>query len=526
MKEQRRPASNPGSYAATWSASWAPGQYQSGVSPIDPATLNPYLYFRADTAAGGSITTVGGAVSSWSQVTTGGSNQITRDLVQPTANQQPLHDNSDKHISFDGSDDDLIFNDSGSNSSITQAGIWFSATKQGVWVSEIDNSSVLVADALGPDKGFPRSEDVYAIALLPNTITDSQIEGVVLWLLENTSAEKATATNLGNYRRNQTDVIRHIDAGIDTSNVTSFLVTFYENSAATSFPLLDTSSSTTFAYCWFRNSSLTEFPLIDTSSATVFHTSWKECSSLVQFPLLDVSSGTNFQESWRLCSSLTSFPALDVSSGLTFQNCWRDCSSLTSFPALDMSSGTSLLETWRGCTGLTSFGAVDVSNVTDFSITWYSCNSLTSFPQLDISKGENFRYCWGEMSGLTSFPSMSPNKGQNFAFAWQNCTGVVTFPANFFDSWNPTAITSGVFNDTWDNGNSLTATSVENILVSLAASGKHGTANGASGGTALADAEIDIDYNASSGSLTSATTAAITTLKSRSWGVKINGVAQ
>lgn len=30
MKEQRRPASNPGSYAATWSASWAPGQYQAG----------------------------------------------------------------------------------------------------------------------------------------------------------------------------------------------------------------------------------------------------------------------------------------------------------------------------------------------------------------------------------------------------------------------------------------------------------------------------------------------------------------
>jgi hypothetical protein len=30
MKEQRRPASNPGSYAATWSASWGPGQYQAG----------------------------------------------------------------------------------------------------------------------------------------------------------------------------------------------------------------------------------------------------------------------------------------------------------------------------------------------------------------------------------------------------------------------------------------------------------------------------------------------------------------
>lgn len=454
MKKQRRPASNPGSYAATWSASWAPGQYQSGVTAIDPATLNPYLYFRADPAAGGSITTVGGAVSSWSQVATGGSNQITRDLVQPTANQQPQHDNTDKHVTFDGSDDDLIFNDSGSNSSITQAGIWVSATKRGVWAQEIDNSSVLVADALGPDKGYPQGEDVYAIALLPNTITDAQIEGVVLWLLENTSAEKATDTNLGNYRRNQTDVIRHIGAGIDTSNATSFAIAFYDNSAATSFPLLDTSSSTNFAYCWFRNSSLTEFPLIDTSSATVFHTSWKECSSLVQFPLLDVSSGTDFQESWRNCTGLSSFPALDTSSGTNFNATWKQCTSLTSFPSLDISSGT------------------------------------------------------------------------NFLSSWQSCSGLTAFPANLFDSWNPASINDGVFNNCWDGCSVLTATSVENILVSLAASGKHGTANGASGGTALTDAVIDIDYNTSTGALSSATTTAITTLKSRSWGVTINGVAQ
>jgi hypothetical protein len=83
-----------------------------------------------------------------------------------------------------------------------------------------------------------------------------------------------------------------------------------------------------------------------------------------------------------------------------------------------------------------------------------------------------------------------------------------------------------VFDDTWDGCNALTATSVENILVSIAASGKHGTANGASGGTALANTEIDIDYNTSTGSLTTATNTAITTLKSRSWGIKINGVAQ
>jgi uncharacterized membrane protein len=67
---------------------------------------------------------------------------------------------------------------------------------------------------------------------------------------------------------------------------------------------------------------------------------------------------------------------------------------------------------------------------------------------------------------------------------------------------------------------------VENILVSLAASGVYATDNGSSAGSVLADPNIDIRYDTSTGSLTSNTTSAITTLKSRSWGIIINNVAQ
>jgi hypothetical protein len=86
------------------------------------------------------------------------------------------------------------------------------------------------------------------------------------------------------------------------------------------------------------------------------------------------------------------------------------------------------------------------------------------------------------------------------------------------------SINSGAFNEAWTNCSSLTAQSVENILVPIDSSGKYATDTGASGGSALADAGIDIGYNGDP--LSAATTAAITSLKSKGWSIFINSVEQ
>jgi hypothetical protein len=96
------------------------------------------------------------------------------------------------------------------------------------------------------------------------------------------------------------------------------------------------------------------------------------------------------------------------------------------------------------------------------------------------------------------------------------------FSANVFDDWNPSSINN--FNNTWDGCVNLTAQSVENILTSIDASGKYATTNGASGGSALADAGIDIDYNVATGSLSAATNSAIDSLSGKGWQVIINSV--
>jgi len=236
---------------------------------------------------------------------------------------------------------------------------------------------------------------------------------------------------------------------------------------------------TNFSIFWRDRSELTSFPLIDTSAGTTFYAAWQDCSSLTSFPLIDTSAGTNFFRAWQDCSSLTSFPLIDTSAGTSFGYAWFRCSSLTSFPLIDTSAGTS------------------------FSLAWWGCTSLTSFPLIDTSSGTNFRLAWYNCSSLTSFPLIDTSSGTNFDQAWYNCTSLTSFPANAFDN-----VKGGDFTEAFTN-TALTQTSIDNILVSLVASG-------IAAGTRV--------FDQSGGSAPSSTgEAAIDTLRSRGWTVTVTG---
>jgi len=271
----------------------------------------------------------------------------------------------------------------------------------------------------------------------------------------------------------------------------------------TSFPLIDTSAGTSFGRAWRDCSSLTSFPLIDTSAGTSFSSAWRGCNSLTSFPLIDTSAGTNFSYAWRDCASLTSFPLIDTSAGTNFDAAWRDCTSLTSFSPIDTSAGTDFSSAWRDCASLTSFPLIDTSAGTDFSLAWYDCTSLTSFPLLDTSAGTNFFAAWYKCNSLTSFPLIDTSAGTTFSAAWYNCTSLTSFPANIFDN-----VKGGNFNDAFRD-TALTQTSIDNILVSLVASG-------IAAGTRV--------FGQSGGSAPSSTgEAAIDTLRSRGWTVTVTG---
>jgi hypothetical protein len=205
------------------------------------------------------------------------------------------------------------------------------------------------------------------------------------------------------------------------------------------------------------------------------------------------SFGTDLSQAFYALFSLSSVSAnMDTSAVTNYFFAWYGCANLTSFPLLDTSKGTSFVGTWQNCSGLTSFPALNMSSATAVNSAWFGC------------------------TGLTSFPLLGANSATNFSFAWRSCTSLVSFPASFFDNWTATPA-SNCFYLAWAGCTSLSATSVENILNSIATSGRSPSGSGSS-------VTITIDYNASSG--TPSISSAVSTLKSRGWIIVLNGVTQ
>lgn len=197
----------------------------------------------------------------------------------------------------------------------------------------------------------------------------------------------------------------------------------------------------------------------------------------------------------------------------SFFEAWSN-NNLTEFPFIDTSNGNSVYGAWDG-NQLTEFPLINTSNVQDFRFAWRN-NNLTEFPLIDTSSGQYFRSAW-ENNLLTEFPLIDINNGFDFAGAWAGNDLLTDFPSGFFDSWSATPIVICFFN-AWVGCTSLTAQSVENILVSIDTSGVNAPA-----GTGT-ETDITIDYDVGTGSLSAATNTAITNLKAKGWTPHINGV--
>jgi hypothetical protein len=254
----------------------------------------------------------------------------------------------------------------------------------------------------------------------------------------------------------------------------------------------------------------------DLDVGSTLERAWFGANNITSFDAaFGVTAGvSNFANTWTDCTGLTSFPLIDTSSGTNFISTWLNCSSLTSFPLIDTSIGTNFTYSWYNCTGLTSFPLIDTSRGDYFSNAWQNCSGLTNFPAINTSRGISFVQAWRNCTGLTTFPLIDVSNGTNFSFAWYNCNKITDFPANFFDSWTGTPA-NNCFQNAWNVCNSLTATSVENILNSIDTSLRSAPASGV---------DITIAFNAASGTPNIST--AVNNLKSRNWTITLNGVLQ
>lgn len=360
--------------------------------------------------------------------------------------------------------------------STSQAGWQIVGTSLGTFAYKVNGTTAVTELNLLGNFGsvsYRQAGDLYGIILLPESATGREIEQARKLLIDRGAADGTTPTSLYNFWRNRSDIVQFNH--INTSSVTSYFRAWRGCSELTSFPLLDHNNAVDFREAFYDNTNLESFPAIQATNCVNFTSAWQNCSALTSFP-----------ENAKLGTEATN---------VNFQNAWRS-SGLTSF-STPLPTATNTANAWLSCTSLTIFSS-ELPQVTNVSQSWYSCTSLTIF-SLEL-------------------PSVT-----NATYAWYNCFSLTDFSADVFSNWNPSSIPSGIFNEAWDGCTSLTAQSVENILVPIDSSGKHATSDGTSGGTPLADAGIDIDYDTSTGTLTAATLSAIDSLSGKGWQVYING---
>ena len=430
------------------------------VSPLVLSFLEEVGYYFFQSSA-----LAAGPAATWDSSVSSSSASLDLVGAQTTGPDQPVADGT--LVTFADNTDHLDI------PSTTQAGWQVAGTSLGTFAYKVNANAVTEVNLFGNAGAVRTVGDLYGIMLLPETATGAEIETARQTLINRGAADGTTSSSLYNY--------------------------------------------------WHTRADMVEFKSVDTSGVSNFMGAWENCTALTSFPFIDTSSGTNFIYSWDGCTALTSFPALDMSSGTDFSIAWRNCTSLASIPAGiqlgTAATGVSFARTFQN-SGLTEIPAnLDLSKGDHFHTAFMDCSSLTSIGTGVLfgtaSTGVNFENTWKSCTNLVTLPAdFNLSAGPDFIYAFQSCTSLVDFPAGVFDTMGVPV--SNCFAHTWTGCTALSTTSVENILTSIDTSGQ----SSPSGGGHL----IILNYNVSTGALTAATNTAVTSLKSKGWGVVVNNV--
>ena len=456
-------------------------------SLIDSAA---FYFYDATRAPSGAISS---GSSAWSGRVVGSDNGDSASLLatQATSNDAPVSDGYT--VTFADNTDHLDI------PSISQSGYQIVGSSFGTFVYRINGTTAVTELNLLGNLGASsqrKSGDLYGIILLPESATGKDIQEARKLLIDRGASDAATQNHLYAAWHTRNDIVEFQNIAMPQINQLSYTFSYMPN--LVSFPAMSFPVGLYFANAWDLNTSMSDF-------------------GAIQAPL-----GNNFTSAWQGTTALQSFPAGaklgTAANNVNFDSAWRQ-SGLTSF-STPLPTAANVTSAWYGCTSLESFSS-SLPTASNVSFSWYN-SAISSFSS-ELPLATNVFQTWSFCGFLTSFDTPLPS-ATLMNQAWRNCTALTDFSDDVFANWNPSSISSQVFHATWDGCTSLTAQSVENILVSLNNSGQHATSTGASGGTALADAGIDIDYNVATGSLSAATNAAVTSLKAKGWSIVVNNV--
>jgi hypothetical protein len=504
-------------------------------------------------------------VSYWNGNIVGSDLTLNASVSQSVVNHRPTRDGY--KVTFNDNADHLVV---ASPLSGGQAGWQIVGTSLGTFAYRVNNTAVTELNLLGNAGTTRRVGESFGMLLLPESATGADIEAARKLLIDRGAADSVVSGSYGSVWNNRTDIVEFRHSSFQ--NALNLIKAFKGQTALTSFSAIHAEICTNFSQTWQDCSSLQQFPAgaklgTEATGTVIFDNAWNS-SGITSFST-PLPTATSVSVAWGYCSALAEFNLDSLPLVLNVSQAWRN-TGLTSFNT-NLPSTNTVTFAWYQATSLSSFGAVDIKSCTDFNSAWRDCSALTSFPSgaklgtsasnvnftaawrntgltsfpndIDLSKGNNFHatwlgdpitsfstplpaaldisYAWYQCSSLSSF-STPVIKSETLGFAWLGCSALTDFAEGLFDNWNPSIISTGIFNGTWDGCTSLTAISVENILVSIDASNQHGTDDGTSTGNPLQDSGIDIDYDGTA--LSAATNTAVDSLKAKGWSIIVNNV--
>jgi len=262
----------------------------------------------------------------------------------------------------------------------------------------------------------------------------------------------------------------------------------------------------------------------DEATASSLNTYWYDRTDIVEFDSTNMVNATNLSYAWYGCVSLSGLAAIQAPNGNNFTSAWQNCSSLQQFPAgakLGTEATNVNFTSAFESSGLTSLPTgLDLSQGSRFDRAFLNSDlaSIGSGVKFGTaSSNVNFTNAFRDCSSLVTLPTdLTFPTGSDFQSAFFACTSLVTFPAGVFDTMGTPL--DYCFLNTWDGCTALSATSVFNILSSIDTSGQSGPT------ATTTQANITIDYNTATGSLSAATNTAVTSLKAKGWSIVVNGV--
>lgn len=204
-----------------------------------------------------------------------------------------------------------------------------------------------------------------------------------------------------------------------------------------------------------------QIPEIDTSTTTYMASAFEGFNSIKTIPQLNTSNVTDMSFMFKSCSRLKTIPQIDTSNVTNFESMFEGCNQINNLPTLDLSSATNVTNMFKNCVNLTEEPTIINlnTNLTDMNSMFEGCSLLYHLPDMNTSNITKMQSLCKNCSSLVSF-SLDTSNVINFEDMFSGCIGLISVLSISFDN-------AGVLINMFSGCNSLSNTSLENILAAL-----------------------------------------------------------